>query len=136
MKTFKIKNLHFTRIEEGKEIITELKKECEKIKGGVIIGIGGINKAKIAVFDPKKGGYNTREVKGFHEVASLTGNISRKKDGELVLHLHIVVASKKEIVAGHLIEAYVQPTLEVAILEFNKELKRTIEAKGLTLIDA
>jgi predicted DNA-binding protein with PD1-like motif len=52
------------------------------------------------------------------------------------LHLHIVVASKKEIVAGHLIEAYVQPTFEVAIFEFNKELKRTIEAKGLTLIDA
>ena len=135
MKTYKIKNLHFVRIDEGKEIITQLKKECEKIKGGVINGIGGINKAKIAVFNPKEGKYDTREVKGFHEVASLVGNISRKKDGEIVLHLHIVVASKKEIVAGHLIEAYVQPTLEVAIFELDKELKRTIEVKGLTLLN-
>jgi predicted DNA-binding protein with PD1-like motif len=135
MKFFNIKRVRVIRIEEGKELMETLKKECQDVNGGLVFAIGGIERAKVSVFDPEKGKYNTTEVKGFHEVVSLLGNISRKKGNELFLHLHITLASKKKVIAGHLMEAYVRPTLEVVVLEFDKKLERTIESRGLFLLD-
>ncbi|PNV77856.1 MAG: hypothetical protein C0200_04065, partial [Thermoproteota archaeon] len=72
MRTYNIKAVHMVRLEEGTEIISELKKACNNMKGGIIKGIGGLDKAKIAVFNPEKGEYDVREVIGFHEIASLS----------------------------------------------------------------
>ncbi|MGB9631436.1 MAG: PPC domain-containing DNA-binding protein [Candidatus Methanodesulfokora sp.] len=135
MRTYNIKAVHMVRLEEGTEIISELKKACNNMKGGIIKGIGGLDKAKIAVFNPEKGEYDVREVIGFHEIASLSGNLSVKKDGEKFLHLHVVLGSWRGVIAGHLIEGYVRGTAEIAIFELDEELNRTIEARGLTLLD-
>jgi len=135
MRTYSIRAVHLIRLDEGSEIVSELKKACQEMKGGIIKGIGGLDRAKIAVYNPERGEYDVREVIGFHEIASLLGNLSIKRNGERFLHLHIVLGSWRGVIAGHLIEGYVRGTAEIAIFELDGELSRTIEAKGLTLLD-
>jgi hypothetical protein len=135
MKTYNIRAAHLIRLDEGTEIVSELKKSCQGMKGGIVKGIGGLDRAKIAVYNPERGEYDVREVIGFHEIASLLGNLSIKKDGERFLHLHVVLGSWRGVIAGHLIEGYVRGTAEITVFELDGELNRTIEAKGLTLLD-
>jgi predicted DNA-binding protein with PD1-like motif len=135
MKTYNIRAVHLIRLDEGTEIVSELKKSCQGMKGGIVKGIGGLDRAKIAVYNPERGEYDVREVIGFHEIASLLGNLSIKKDGERFLHLHVVLGSWRGVIAGHLIEGYVRGTAEIAVFELDGELNRAIEAKGLTLLD-
>jgi hypothetical protein len=135
MRTYNIRAVHLIRLDEGTEIVSELKKACQGMKGGIIKGIGGLDRAKIAVYNPERGEYDVREVIGFHEIASLSGNLSIKRDGERFLHLHAVLGSWRDVIAGHLIEGYVRGTAEIAVFELDGELNRTIEAKGLTLLD-
>ncbi len=94
-----------------------------------------MDRAKVAVFDPEMGEYIVREVMGFHEMASMMGNISRKTDGTISLHIHVILGSEEEIVAGHLVEAWIRGTAELFILEFDGELRRTLKKGELTLLN-
>jgi predicted DNA-binding protein with PD1-like motif len=52
------------------------------------------------------------------ELMSLVGNIARDDKGEPKLHAHVVVGKSDGTAhGGHLLEAHVQPTLEVVIIE-------------------
>ncbi len=91
----------------------------EGLVGGVIIGIGGFEKATIGVF--RGDSYDTMEIGAFPdhvlEVASLTGNYVVTKDG-VSTHIHVVLArSHGEIYAGHLVKARVRPFLELFLIE-------------------
>jgi uncharacterized protein len=70
------------------------------------------------------------------EVLSLVGNIAVKGAAPTV-HAHVVVGKADGTAhGGHLLEAYVRPTLEVMVEESPQHLKRTFDAvTGLALLD-
>ncbi len=70
------------------------------------------------------------------EVLSLVGTIALKDDGEPQVHAHVVLGrSDGTTRGGHLLEAYVRPTLEVVIIESPEHLqRRTDKETGLPLI--
>lgn len=71
------------------------------------------------------------------EVVSLVGDVALGPDGAPKLHVHVVLAKRDGSAwGGHLIEARVQPTLEVMLVESPSHLQRRIDtATGLALID-
>ncbi len=134
-----VSGVAFLRLDPGEEIVSSIREAAERegIRGALVIGIGGVSEARVGIFDPGSGRYREVEVRGFHEVASLSGNLSVGGDGSVVPHLHVVLGSEGETVAGHLLEGRVEGTLEVALLELADPLRRVVPSgRGLTLIDA
>ena len=70
------------------------------------------------------------------EVLSLVGDIA-VQEGEPQVHAHIVVGKRDGSAhGGHLIEAHVRPTLEVALHESPQHLRRRLDPEtGLALLD-
>jgi len=70
------------------------------------------------------------------EVVSLIGDVALDKD-EPKVHAHVVVGkSDGTAYGGHLLEAYVRPTLEVVLVESPVHLRRRVDQDaGLALID-
>jgi predicted DNA-binding protein with PD1-like motif len=70
------------------------------------------------------------------EVLSLLGDVAVGDQGP-TLHLHAVLGKAEgSVVGGHLIEAYVRPTLEVILIQPPRYLrKRKDPETGLALID-
>ena len=66
----------------------------------------------------------------------MVGDIARGPDGAAQLHAHVVVAKRDGSAwGGHLLEAQVQPTLELMRVESPSHLQRcTDAATGLALI--
>ncbi|MCD6340683.1 MAG: DNA-binding protein [Desulfurococcales archaeon] len=87
--------------------------------GGFILGIGAFEKVKVGVY--KGDTYDITEVcsRNGHviEVTSLLGNYLRVGDN-VSIHIHVNLArSHNEFYGGHLIEAVVNPLLEVVLIE-------------------
>jgi predicted DNA-binding protein with PD1-like motif len=68
---------------------------------------------------------------------SLVGNIALDDKGEPKLHAHVVVGKSDGTAhGGHLLEAYVRPTLEVIVIESSRNLRRKMRAEfGIALLD-
>jgi len=63
------------------------------------------------------------------EVLSLIGNIT-KKENNLFCHAHTALSSKKfNALGGHVKELYVNPTMEIYLKVFKKEVKRFFDPK-------
>ena len=69
------------------------------------------------------------------EVLSLLGNVAIKGD-EHKLHAHVVLGKRDGTAhGGHLLEAYVRPTLELIVTESPAHLRRVTDEKtGLPLL--
>jgi len=92
------------------------------VKAAAILGIGGFRWARLGVFSPEEGRYHTLDVEAepgrVLEVLSITGNSVLGPDNAYYTHLHAVVAKAPgEVYAGHLVDARVEPFLELFILE-------------------
>lgn len=108
------------------------------LKSGIIIGIGGLSRAVIGFY--RKGEYIEEEIVAHEgeavELSALLGNVASSK-GEITLHLHATVGIRDKVLAGHLIEAEVNPTGEIFVLEVKPELEREYEpTTGLRLLKA
>ncbi len=69
--------------------------------------IGAVDRAVIAFYDPKTRSYVNKEFEGLLEIATCMGNVS-KKDGEIFVHAHIVLAGHDfSCVGGHLMQGTV-----------------------------
>ncbi|MDO9576252.1 MAG: DNA-binding protein [Candidatus Cloacimonadales bacterium] len=138
MKCKKMGTVYFVRIDRGEEVVSELKKVCEKhnIKLGKISAIGAVNKATIGFFDVAEKQYHSTILTGDHEITTLLGNITTM-DGEIYLHCHITLAGEdQKVIGGHLNEAVVSATCEAIIEEFSGEVNRfRDETLGLNLLD-
>jgi uncharacterized protein len=68
---------------------------------------------------------------------SLVGNIAHDNTGNPKLHAHVVVGtSDGSAHGGHLLDAYVRPTLEVVVVEAPRHLRHTARGEfGLALLD-
>jgi predicted DNA-binding protein with PD1-like motif len=107
----------------------------QEVEAASVTAIGAFRRALLGYFD-----WETKEYKKIHvdqqvEVLSLLGDVAVTDEGP-ALHLHAVLGkSDGSVVGGHLLEAYVRPTLEVILIQPPSYLrKRKDPETGLALI--
>ena len=98
--------------------------------------IGAVNGATLGWFDPQRKAYKKIPIQGQHEVIGMSGDIALYQ-GKPVVHTHMVVGSPDGTTqGGHVLEAYVAPTLEVMVTEDPVTMQKRFDpATDLTLID-
>ena len=115
--------------------LLQLAKQYE-LKAAQITGLGAFSRGKLAFFDLQTKKYEPIEVNEQVEVASIAGNVALTEDGERKIHVHAVLSRRDgSAIAGHLLEGYVRPTLEITFIEAPETLRRRIDpATGLPLL--
>jgi hypothetical protein len=98
--------------------------------------IGALNRATLGWFDPQRRMYKKIPINGQHEVIGMSGDIALYQ-GKPVVHTHMVVGSQDGTTrAGHVLDAYVSPTLEVMVSVDPIAMQKRFDPEtGLTLID-
>ena len=139
MRARRIEGGWMVRLERGEEALDGLISFCsaEGVEGGAFTGLGAFQWARLGFFDQQARRYRDRRLEGPFEVLALTGNIARKSDGTLFAHTHCVLGDRElHTVGGHLFEAEVGATLEIALRVFEERLARQPDPDlGLELLD-
>jgi predicted DNA-binding protein with PD1-like motif len=106
------------------------------LSAGHFTAIGAFERVMLGYFDWQQKDYRRIPLLEQVEVVSLIGDIALDKD-EPKVHAHVVVGrSDGTAYGGHLLEAYVRPTLEVVLVESPTHLRRRVDQEsGLALID-
>jgi len=120
------KKVHVLRVKPNQELASEIVSYCRQndISSGVVIGIiGSVGSASLNFLRELPGKYETKEYQGPLEIVCAQGSIALK-DTELIVHVHIQLSSLDGCQGGHLVEAKVFSTAEVAIGELDYQLYR------------
>jgi uncharacterized protein len=98
--------------------------------------IGALDGAVVGWFDPERKMYKKIPIHGQQEVIGMSGDIALYQ-GKPIVHTHMVVASPEGTThGGHVLEAYVSPTLEVMVTVDPVTMQKRFDpATDLTLID-
>jgi hypothetical protein len=124
--------------DEGDEVAAGLKDFARKnqLMAAHFTAIGAFRRVQLGYFEYEKKSYLKIPVNEQVEVLSLLGNIAEHK-GEPKVHAHVVLGKRDGTAhGGHLLEAYVRPTLEVILVESPLHLHRRHDEKtGLALLD-
>jgi uncharacterized protein len=107
-----------------------------KVTSASFTAIGAFSHATVAWFDESKKEFKLVPLKQQVELVSMIGDIALS-GRQPVVHTHVSVASPDGTVrGGHLIEAYVFPTLELFMTVYPTPLHKTLdETTDLKLID-
>lgn len=136
MKSLKIGNRYFLRIDKGEEVVASLKQFCIEngIKLASVSGIGAVDKATIGLFNTITKEFHNTRLAGEYEITNLTGNITTK-DGEVYIHIHITLGDEEyKAYGGHLNECWTSGTCELVIDAFEGEIERFFDDySGLNL---
>jgi hypothetical protein len=126
--------LAFVTGDEVSAVLGEFLHE-NNIETASISAIGAFERALLGYFDWQRKDYNRIPVDQQVEVLSLLGDVAIA-DGAPSLHLHAVLGrSDGSVVGGHLLKAWVRPTLEVILVQPPRYLrKRKDPETGLALI--
>jgi len=123
---------------QGDEAFSGLLEFAEKyrVTSAHFTAIGALNGATLGWFDPQRKMYKKIPIHGQHEVIGMSGDIALYQ-GKPVVHTHMVVGSPDgTTLGGHVLEAYVAPTLEVMVTEDPETMQKRFDpATDLTLID-
>jgi uncharacterized protein len=97
--------------------------------------LGAFRKATLGWFNIETREYERIPIGEQVEVLSLIGNVAVHDEAPKI-HAHVVVGKRDgSACGGHLLEAWVRPTLEVTIVETPAHLRRQVdETTGLPLI--
>lgn len=124
--------------DSGEEVISRLQRFCEEenLTAARFTAIGAFSAATLGYFDWNHKDYEKIAVSEQVEVLSLLGDVSLYENAPKI-HAHVVVGKRDGSTSGgHLLEAYVRPTLEVLLTESPGYLRRTMDPEsGLPLID-
>lgn len=114
--------------------LTRFAKE-QNLDASYFSAVGAFSGAVLGFFDIDAKEYRKIPVDEQVEVLSLDGDIALDK-GEPKVHSHVVVGKSDGTTrGGHVMEAYVRPTLEVMLEESPAQLKRVFNQEtGLALI--
>jgi uncharacterized protein len=122
---------------QGDEAFSGLLEFAEKyhVTSAHFTAIGAVSGATVAWFDPQRKMYKKIPVVGQHEVIGMSGDIALYRD-KPVVHTHMVVGNPDgTTVGGHVLEAYVSPTLEVMVTVDPKPMQKRFDPEtDLTLI--
>ena len=123
---------------QGDEAFSGLLEFAEKyhVTSAHFTAIGALDGATLGWFDPQRKMYKKIPIQGQHEVIGMSGDIALYK-GKPVVHTHMVVAGPVGTTqGGHVLEAYVSPTLEVMVTVDPAAMQKRFDpATELTLID-
>lgn len=123
--------------EPGEEVIAGLRQFANEMNltSAHFTAIGAFREVTLGFFEIESKNYKKIPIQEQVEVLSLVGNVAIHKDKPKI-HAHVVVGkSDGSAHGGHLMEAYVQPTLEVMVTETPHHLRRqTDETTGLALL--
>lgn len=107
------------------------------VSSGFLWGLGAVSKAELMLYDLERKKYSSRKLTGAFEVVSLSAVISKEMEGKKVMiHPHIVLSDKTfHCFGGHLKEAVVAATLEVAVFKSKDMVTRYFDKNiGLNLL--
>jgi predicted DNA-binding protein with PD1-like motif len=125
--------------ETGEEVAAGLLRFAKEknLTGAHLTAIGAFERVTVGFFDVAKKNYAKIPIKEQVEVLSLVGNIAMDDKGEPKLHAHVVVGKADGTAhGGHLLDAFVRPTLEIVLTESARHLCRTTRPElGLALLD-
>ena len=98
--------------------------------------IGAVNGATVGWFDPQRKAYKKIPITGQHEVIGMSGDIALYQ-GKPVVHTHMLVGNSDGTTrGGHVLAAYVSPTLEVMVTVDPVTMQKRFDPDtDLTLID-
>jgi hypothetical protein len=123
---------------QGDEAYSGLQEFAEKyhVTSAHFTAIGALNGAIVGWFDPQRKMYKKIPINGQHEVIGMSGDIALYQ-GRPVVHTHMVVGGPDGTThGGHLLEAYVSPTLEVMVTVDPVAMRKRLDPEtNLTLID-
>jgi hypothetical protein len=123
---------------QGDEAFSGLQEFAEKyhVTSAHFTAIGAVSSATLGWFDPQRKMYKKIPIQGQHEVIGMSGDIALYQ-GKPVIHTHLVVGSPDGTArCGHLLEAYVSPTLEVMVTVDPIAMHKRFDPEtDLTLID-
>src|ERR1700723_3989979 len=123
---------------QGDEAFSGLLEFAEKyqVTSAHFTGIGALNGATLGWFDPQRKMYKKIPINGQHEVIGMSGDIALY-EGKPVVHTHMLVGGPDGTTqGGHVLEAYVSPTLEVMVTVDPIAMHKRLDPEGnLTLID-
>lgn len=110
--------------------------ERYKVTSAHFTAIGAVNRATLGWFDPQRKMYKEIPIEGQHEVIGMSGDIALYR-GKPSVHSHMLVGSPDGTTrAGHVLAAYVSPTLEVMVTVDPVAMQKRFDpATDLTLID-
>jgi predicted DNA-binding protein with PD1-like motif len=124
---------------QGDEAFSGLLEFAQKyhVTSAHFAAIGAVNGATLGWFDPQRKMYKKIPINGQHEVIGMSGDIALYK-GKPVVHTHMVVGTSDGTTrAGHVLAAYVTPTLEVMVTVDPVAMQKRFDPEtDLTLIDA
>jgi predicted DNA-binding protein with PD1-like motif len=130
---------HVVVLDPGEEAFAAIRDFAnqERIKGAQITAIGAFASAVIGFFDFSRKDYHRICVDEQCEVLSALGDVAAGDDGMPSVHLHVVLGlSDGYCKGGHLLEARVNPTLELIVTETPVSFRRRKRPDmGVALID-
>ena len=123
---------------QGDEAFSGLLEFAQKyhVTSAHFTAIGAVNGATLGWFDPQRKMYKKIPINGQHEVIGMSGDIALYQ-GKPVVHTHMLVgASDGTTLGGHVLAAYVSPTLEVMVTVDPVTMQKRFDPDtDLTLID-
>src|SRR5712671_2367759 len=123
---------------QGDEAFSGLLEFAQKyhVTSAHFTAIGAVNGAMLGWFDPQRKMYKKIPINGQHEVIGMSGDIALYQ-GKSVVPTHMIVGAPDGTTrAGHVLAAYVSPTLEVMVTVDPVAMQKRFDpATDLTLID-
>ena len=123
---------------QGDEAFSGLLEFAQKyhVTSAHFTAIGAVSGATLAWFDPQRKMYKKIPITGQHEVIGMSGDIALYQ-GKPVVHTHMIVGAPDGTTsAGHVLAAYVSPTLEVMVTVDPVTMQKRFDPDtDLTLID-
>lgn len=123
-------------MEIGDEIIDCLIKFArdEGIRGAHLKGVGAIDLAEIGFFDIDRKDYIRKTIEGQREMLSLIGNIGVTSEGEIAIHVHVVLGDNEmNCTGGHLFSGRISVTGEIIIHPTDDIVRTPDNRTGLKL---
>ncbi len=124
-------------LKKDEKIIGSIIDYCQnnKIESAWVSAIGAVSEAETGLYDLSNKKYLKQKFTGSFEIASLSGNISKKED-EIIAHIHAVFTNEEmKAFGGHLVDATVAATCEIYLTTFNEAITREFsDSIGLNLI--
>jgi predicted DNA-binding protein with PD1-like motif len=126
-------------LEPGEEAFATISRFAvdEGLSAASLTALGAFARATVGWFDLAAKTYRKIPIAQQCEALSAIGDVALGDDGKPSLHMHVVLGlDDGSTRGGHLLEATVQPTLEVTVVETPAHLRRTKQQElGLALID-
>jgi predicted DNA-binding protein with PD1-like motif len=123
---------HVLVFASGEEVMAGLRQFARQhdIRAAHFTGIGALQSGMLAYFDWDSRSYQHIPVETQVEVLVLAGDIAWKDD-EPVVHAHVVLGRHDgTALGGHLVQATVRPTLEIALTEGAHPLERRYDPES------